>query len=185
MSWVDQSAAFGANTLLTSAQLQALRDNRVAWTFGQSGSPLLQLSAIDTYALTETKCDTGIRHQLVDSGDAHNHDNNQLDWSGISTYAINKNRMSYGMNDVGSQYVGAGGTFYPSSGFFHFAANNLFSNSNVFQILVGSTWEGFSNVTAGVGTWQKNFGFLAWCDGYNMRWSSYDTPFYVRYQRLL
>jgi hypothetical protein len=47
MAWVNLSAAFGYGTILTSTQMQNLRDNLTALANGDSGAPLISEVACD------------------------------------------------------------------------------------------------------------------------------------------
>lgn len=55
MTWVDLSSAFGYGAVLTSLQMQNLRDNITAQANGDSGSPQQQTAGIADYAVTCSK----------------------------------------------------------------------------------------------------------------------------------
>ena len=55
MTWVDLSSAFGFGAVLTSAQMQNLRDNITAQANGDSGAPKQQTAGIADGAITAAK----------------------------------------------------------------------------------------------------------------------------------
>jgi hypothetical protein len=54
-NWTDLSGAFGLNTVLTSTQMQQLRDNITAVTEGSSGAPNIVTAAVTSGAITTSK----------------------------------------------------------------------------------------------------------------------------------
>ena len=59
MTWTDLSGAFGYGSVLTSTQMQNLRDNIAAAFAGDAGAPQLVLGALDTGDYSGNTTSTG------------------------------------------------------------------------------------------------------------------------------
>lgn len=55
MAWTNLSSAFGFGSVLTSTQMQNLRDNLAALAAGDSGAPAIQTAALDGGIVTNDK----------------------------------------------------------------------------------------------------------------------------------
>ena len=144
MGWEDQSADFGSNTLLTSDQMQKLRDNRLAWTSGNSGAPLIQSAALEDELLTAAKLKLGLQQSLVSSGNSHRHDLDPLPNSAFNDACLTNSKFSFQTTSEYSFGVSIGTYYYPAPGFYMFSVPSFLNSYQGVEILVAGSWRGVS-----------------------------------------
>lgn len=134
MAWVDQSSAFGYGSVLTSTQMQNLRDNLTALANGDTGAPLIQQAAIDTNSVGQSEIK--IASSYSDSGTG--------------------NAVSFYVNPGGIYAVGGA----PSVGFTAGTGGGEYATSGLGTL--GAWWDGSTVNTASTGVAHGSFISYAW-----------------------